>query len=170
MMVHFNPWRDLNRIERAMQSRFGGRDPSYFAPRDEAASWDGDEPMQATVWQPPVDIFEDADKIRLLVDLPGVEQEAIDISVDKNVLTLKGERRTIHEAGGGKEATAAGAAPTTEAKRIERVHGQFVRAFTLPSTVDSEKVAGELKNGVLTLTLPKKVEAQPRQIKVQLKS
>ncbi|HEX8952431.1 MAG TPA: Hsp20/alpha crystallin family protein, partial [Polyangia bacterium] len=99
---------------------------------------------------PAVDVVEDDQKFELYADLPGVAQADLDIQVDKDVLTIKGERKL--------------------AKRGERVAGAFSRAFTLPKHVDAEKIAASLKDGVLTLTLPKRPEAQPRQIKVAINS
>jgi HSP20 family protein len=106
------------------------------------------------LWTPAVDVVEDAEKIELLVDLPGVKQEELEIQVEKDVLTLRGARKI--ERSGDKE----------HFRRYERVSGGFVRSFTLSQKVDVEKIGASLKDGVLTLTLPKKPEAQPKQIKV----
>jgi HSP20 family protein len=108
---------------------------------------------KAPLWQPAVDVHENAERILLLIDLPGLEQNDLDITVDKNVLSIRGERKTH--------------APDDGAcQHCERVQGPFTRAFTLPGTVDLEAVRAEMKSGVLTLTLPKKAEAKPRQIKI----
>lgn len=93
---------------------------------------------------PTVDVVEDEQKLELYADVPGVKQEDLDISVEKDVLTIKGERKG------------------------PRLGGSFSRAFTLPKHVDAEKIAASLKDGVLTLTLPKKAEAQPRSIKISV--
>jgi HSP20 family protein len=95
---------------------------------------------------PAVDVVEGDSKFELHADLPGVKQEDLDIQIDKDVLTIRGERKL--------------------ARKGERVAGAFSRAFTLPKHVDVEKIAASLKDGVLTVTLPKRPEAQPRQIKV----
>lgn len=145
MLVRWNAWPELSRLEQVMNRFYEARSPQR-----------GDGEAATAVWQPAVDILEDGEKIVLVADLPGVEQKDVDVSVDKNVLTLRGERKAGREA------------QQDEFHRVERVHGPFARSFTLPPTVDADHVAAELKQGVLTLTLPKKREAQPRQIKVQL--
>ena len=99
---------------------------------------------------PTVDVVEDDQKFELYADLPGVAQADLDIQVEKEVLTIKGERKLQ--------------------RKGERALGAFSRAFTLPKHVDVEKIAASLKDGVLTVTLPKRPEAQPRQIKVAINS
>ena len=103
-------------------------------------------------WQPAVDVHENAERILLVADLPGLEQSDVDITIDKNVLSVRGERKTQSPDGGY--------------QHRERAQGAFTRAFTLPATVDVEAVGAEMKSGVLTITLPKKAEAKPRQIKI----
>jgi HSP20 family protein len=105
------------------------------------------------VFRPAVDIVEDAEKILITADLPGVVQEQVELQVDKDVLVLKGERKISR-------------AETEHYRRFERAGGAFERSFRLPPTVDVEKISAGMKDGVLTLTLPKKAEAQPRQIKI----
>jgi HSP20 family protein len=109
------------------------------------------------LWQPPVDVHEDAERIIVVADLPGLEQSDIDISIDKNVLTIRGERKRERPEGDSPH-------------RFERVHGLFSRAFTLPPTVDLDKVSADMKAGVLTVSLPKKAEAKPRQIRINVAS
>jgi len=103
------------------------------------------------VWNPPFDVTEDADQILLEADLPGVPQEKIDIQVVDGVLTVKGERKLDRPSG-----------------RLERVSGTFERSFKLPPTIDTENIAASMKDGVLTLKLPKRAETKPRQIKVNV--
>jgi HSP20 family protein len=105
------------------------------------------------IWQPAVDVHESAERILLVADLPGLEQGDVDITIDKNVLSIRGERKTHSPDEGGYQ-------------HCERVQGEFTRAFTLPATIDVEAVSAEMKSGVLTITLPKKAEAKPRQIKI----
>lgn len=116
------------------------------------------EPRTGRPWSPPVDIFETQDDLVLRADLPDVEQNDIDILVENQTLTIKGERKFEREnlKDGGYH-------------RIERSYGTFMRSFTVPPTVDTEKVSADYKNGVLTVKLPKKEAAKPRQIKVELK-
>jgi HSP20 family protein len=106
-----------------------------------------------TLWQPPVDVREDAERITLVADLPGLEQSDVELSIDKNILTLRGERRRDADKASGHH---------------ERAHGHFSRAFTLPPTVDLGHVSADMRAGVLTVTLPKKPEAKPRPIKINV--
>jgi len=107
-------------------------------------------------WVPPVDIFETENEWVLKADLPDVKMENIDIQIENGTLTLKGERKFQGEDNG------------KGYHRVERSYGTFARYFTLPDTVDSEKVRADYANGVLTVTLPKKEVAKPRTIKVQV--
>lgn len=152
-MLRWNPWTDLARAEQDLLQFFDAR-TGKLSP----LAQNGDAARPVT-WTPAVDVYEDEKKIVLTADLPGVEDKDLAISVEKNVLTVKGERRAESPVE-GKEGY----------RRLERVQGAFTRAFTLPQTVDAEHIAADLKAGVLTLTLPKKAEAQPRQIKVSVAS
>ena len=105
---------------------------------------------------PAVDIYEDAEKVVLKLEVPGIEEKDLDVSVEKNTLTVKGERKLEPEE---KE---------ENFHRIERRYGSFYRAFTLPATVDAETVEAKYSAGVLKLELKKKAEAQPKQIKVNV--
>lgn len=111
----------------------------------------------ARPWTPAVDILETENELLLTADLPGVEMKDIDIRFENGTLTLKGERKFEHLNGNNKGY-----------HRIERGYGTFARYFTVPDTVDPEKVRADFKNGVLTVTLPKKEVAKPRSIKVEL--
>jgi len=102
-----------------------------------------------------VDIIEDKDKVMLKAELPGVDPDAVDISVEDNVLSITGEKKLDNE--DRKE----------DYLRIERYYGKFSRSFSLPPYVDSSKIVANYKDGVLTLDLPKKPETRPRQIKVK---
>ncbi len=110
----------------------------------------------ARPWSPPVDIFETEDELLLKADLPGMDMKDIDIQIENGTLALRGERKFQNE---GKQGGF---------HRIERGYGSFARYFTLPDTVDTEAVKAEYKHGVLTVTLPKKEVAKPKQIKVQV--
>ncbi|MGA3076463.1 MAG: Hsp20/alpha crystallin family protein [Bryobacteraceae bacterium] len=115
------------------------------------------EPRAGRPWSPAVDIFETEDELVLKADVPEVELKDIDVRVENQTLTLSGERKFEKE-------------DTTKGyHRIERAYGQFTRTFTLPSTVDTEQVAAEYHNGVLTVKLPKKAAAKPRQVKIDVK-
>src|SRR5579863_1765070 len=112
------------------------------------------EPRANRPWSPSVDIFETEEALTLKADLPDVKIEDIDVRVENQTLTLRGQRKFE------KEESVKGY------HRIERSYGDFVRSFAVPATVDTEKVQADYKNGVLTITLPKKETAKPRQVKV----
>jgi len=105
---------------------------------------------------PPVDIFEDGNKVVLKLEVPGVKQEDLDIRVENNTLNVSGERKFTTE--------------TEEQNyhRIERRYGRFARSFTLPQTVNTDQVEASYDSGVLTIELAKRAEAKPRQIKVSV--
>jgi HSP20 family protein len=115
---------------------------------------EAEEPVTAASFVPPVDVYEDAKKMVLKLDVPGIDQKDLDIRVENRTLTVKGERKFEAEE---KE---------QNFHRIERRYGTFFRAFTLPSTVDAESVSADYNAGVLRLELAKKPEAQPKQIKI----
>lgn len=112
------------------------------------------EPRANRPWSPSVDIFETEEALKLKADLPDVKTEDIDVRVEDQTLTLRGQRKFE------KDDSVKGY------HRIERGYGEFVRSFAVPSTVDTEHVQADYKNGVLTVTLPKKEAAKPRQVKV----
>ncbi|PYR50192.1 MAG: molecular chaperone [Acidobacteria bacterium] len=113
--------------------------------------------MSSGNWAPPVDIYQNGDhEVVLKAELPDMTREDIEITVDNGTLTLKGEKKLSSEV---KE---------EHFRRIERHYGTFSRSFSLPRTVDAAKVAAEYKNGVLTVKLPLREEAKPRQIKVDV--
>src|SRR5579863_3361657 len=112
------------------------------------------EPRTGRPWSPAVDIFETEDALTLRADLPDVKLEDIDVRVENQTLSLTGHRKFERDE------------KVKGYHRIERSYGEFVRSFAIPSTVDTEKVAADYKNGVLTITLPKKEAAKPRQVKV----
>jgi HSP20 family protein len=113
--------------------------------------------LTSGTWAPPVDIYQNGDKeVVLKAELPDMSQEDIDVTVDNGTLTIRGEKKISNEV---KE---------EQFHRIERRYGAFSRSFTLPRTVDTGKVGAEYKNGVLTVRLPLKEEAKPRQVKVDV--
>ncbi len=117
---------------------------------------EGDDPVAAASFVPAVDIYEDAQKVMLKLEVPGVDQKDLDVRVENHTLTVKGERKFEAEE---KE---------QNFHRIERRYGSFYRAFTLPTSVDTEHVAANYNAGVLKLELKKKPEAQPKQIEVKV--
>jgi HSP20 family protein len=114
------------------------------------------EPAETTsIWAPPTDIVENESAVEIVADLPGVKQEAIEIKVEKGVLTLKAERRAPEKA----EKTC---------NCSERPYGVFERSFTLGDRLELEKISASYEAGVLKVTLPKKPEAQARKIEVKV--
>jgi HSP20 family protein len=106
-------------------------------------------------WSPPVDILETENELYLKMDVPEIELKDVDLRLENDTLTIKGERKFEQPQGKGYH-------------RIERAYGTFARSFTLPNTVDSERVRADYKAGVLTVTLPKKDVAKPRSIKIDV--
>ncbi len=143
-IVRNDPFRDLLSLQDQLFRTF---DSAYRSGRTE-------ELPAATTWQPLVDVFEDAEGITLKVELPEVDAKDVEIQVEGNSLTLKGERKLEKED------------KREGYHRIERTYGAFSRTFTLPNTVDVEHITAESKDGVLRIFLPKKPETKPRQIKV----
>ena len=109
----------------------------------------------ARPWAPAVDIYETENDLVFKADIPGVDKNAIEVRMENGTLALKGERKFTDESKNGYY-------------RVERGYGAFSRFFTLPETVDPEKVAADYKDGVLTVTLPKKDIAKPRTIQVKV--
>ncbi len=109
-------------------------------------------------WSPAVDIFENENALILKADLPEIDPKNVGIQLENGTLTLKGERKFEHQDN------------NKGFHRIERSYGSFVRAFSLPDTVDGEKVKADYKNGVLTVTLAKKEVAKPKMINVEVSS
>jgi HSP20 family protein len=115
---------------------------------------EGENPLAAASFVPAVDIYEDPQKVVLKLEVPGIEEKDLDVRVENNTLTVKGERKFDKEE---KE---------ENFHRIERRYGSFYRSFTLPSTVDTDSIQANYNAGVLKVELKKKAEAQPKQIKV----
>jgi len=107
-------------------------------------------------WSPPVDIYETENELILKADVPEVDPKHVAIQMENGTLTLKGERRFDEQKNG------------RGFHRIERGYGSFVRAFSLPDTVEPDRVKADYKNGVLTVTLPKKEVAKPKTINVEI--
>jgi HSP20 family protein len=107
-------------------------------------------------WMPAVDVIEEKDTIRLVAELPGVKPEDVKISLENNVLTVQGEKKQEE------------VMKDEKAYRFERVYGKFERSFTLPTTIDPNKIVARYDAGVLTVLLPKVEAAKPRQIMVKI--
>jgi HSP20 family protein len=107
-----------------------------------------------TSWAPAVDIFENEHSLVVKADLPDVDPKDLDIRVENNILTIRGERKFEKKSTAGNYL------------RVERSYGSFARSFSLANTVNSEAIKADYQNGVLTLSVPKREEAKPKQIKV----
>lgn len=107
-----------------------------------------------STWAPPVDIYETENELVLKADLPDVNERDLDVQVENNMLTIRGERKFDQQI---KE---------DNYLRIERTYGSFSRSFSLPSTINSEAIKAEYKNGVLRIELPKRAESKPKQVKI----
>lgn len=146
-IVRWEPFRDLLTLQDRMNRLF---DESF---RGANRGADDDWALGGS-WAPAVDIYEQNGNIELKAELPGIDPKDVDIRVENNVLTLRGERRIDDEV------------KRESYHRVERAYGAFSRSFTLPTVVDTEKIQAEYKDGVLRLVLPKKEEAKPRQIQI----
>ncbi len=141
MMTRWEPFRDLMRLQDEVSRLFDER---------------GYRASESVGWTPPCDIYEDEEGVTLRFELAGVEPKDVDVRFENGVLTLRGERKLEKED------------HRENYHRIERSYGTFTRSFTLPGTLDAEKIRAESKNGVLSVSLPKRAEAKPRSIQVKV--
>ena len=116
----------------------------------------GDEDLVTGAWAPAVDVAETQEKILVRAEVPGMKQEDIGIEFDNGILTLRGERKLEKSEG-------------VTWHRVERIYGNFSRSFTLPRTVDPEKISASYRDGILEVDVPKREEAKPRHIKIAVK-
>ncbi len=114
------------------------------------------EEANLTPWAPAVDIYETEQNLVVKADLPDIKPEELDIRVENNILTIRGERKFEKKVN------------ENNYLRVERSYGSFSRSFSLASTVDTEAIQADYKHGVLTLSIPKREEAKPKQIKVRV--
>lgn len=115
-----------------------------------------DEELPLMAWTPACDIYETDKEVVLKIELPEVKREAVEVTLDNNVLVMKGERKFEEKT------------DREDYHRIERRYGEFMRSFTLPPYVDAKKIDAEFKEGMLTVTLPKHEEARPKHINVKV--
>jgi HSP20 family protein len=146
VLTRFEPFREFatlqNRINRVFRES--------YSPEGQ------DETLTTSSFAPAVDVYEDEHSVTLKIEVPGIEEKDIDVRIENNTLTVHGERKIEKEE---KE---------ENYRRVERQYGSFTRTFNLPTTVDSEKVSANYDKGVLKIALPKKAEAKPKQIKVNV--
>ena len=142
-----DPYREFSHLQDRINRVFG----DAYARRDDEGL------LTSGAWIPPVDIYQNGDQeLVLKAELPDMTREDIDITVDNGTLTIKGEKKLATDI------------REDSFHRVERRYGTFSRSFSLPQMVDTAKVAAEYRNGVLTVRLPLREEAKPRQIKVDV--
>ena len=143
---HWNPWKDIEDMEKRLSTLL--RQPSRTDGEKEA--------MTVAEWSPLVDISEDDKEYLVKAELPEIKKEDVKLTVQDNVLSISGERKSEKEEKGKKH------------HRIERSYGSFLRSFTLPEDSDGSKVAAEYKDGLLMVHVPKSEKAKPKSIEVKV--
>jgi HSP20 family protein len=141
-ILRYEPWTLVNRLHRQLDQAL-----SAAAGADQAAD-------TARSWTPLVDVYEEPGRFAVFLDVPGVEPKDIEITADKGVLTVRGERRTQQPE------------PKSAWQRIERRGGKFLRRFTLPEGANLEAITAKHTHGVLEVSIPKQTQLQPRRIEV----
>ena len=147
-IVRYDPFRDLRTLQEEVNRLFSSNLTRGF----------GEEGIGRGAWNPSVDIYENKDQIVLEAELPGMKQEDFELTVENNVITLRGERQFEKKE------------DSDNYHRVERSYGSFTRSFTLPQTVSAEGATAEYSNGVLRVTLPKREETKARRIQVNNES
>ena len=143
-LTQFHPFRGVSSLQDQINRLFS----ETFDRSSEEANF--------TPWAPAVDIFETEHELVVKADLPDIKPEELDVRVENNVLTIRGERKFEKQVN------------ENNYLRVERTYGAFSRSFSLASTVNAEAIQADYKNGVLTLSIPKREEAKPKQIKVRV--
>lgn len=143
-IVRYDPFRDLRHLQEEVNRLFSTNLSRSF----------DDEGIARGAWNPSVDIYENKDQIVLEAELPGMNREDFDLSVENNVITLRGERRFEKKE------------ENDNYHRVERSYGSFSRSFTLPQTVSPEGATADYRNGVLRVVLPKREEVKARRIEI----
>jgi len=144
-ITRYDPFRDLRNLQDEVNRLFTGNMARTF----------DDEGIARGAWNPHVDIYENKDHIVLEAELPGMKREDFDVSVENNVITLRGERHFEKKD------------ESDNYHRVERAYGSFTRSFTLPNTVTAEGARADYSNGVLRVTLPKREETKARRIEIK---
>lgn len=144
-IVRYDPFRELRSLNEEMNRLFSLSMPRSFE----------DEGFVRGAWNPSVDIFENKDQLVLEAELPGMKREDFELTIENNVITLRGERKFEKKE------------ETDNYHRVERSYGAFSRSFTLPQSVSAENATADFKNGVLRVTLPKREEVKARRIEIK---
>ena len=147
-IVRYDPFRDLRTLQEEVNRLFSSNLTRGF----------GEEGIGRGAWNPSVDIYENKDQIVLEAELPGMKQDDFELTVENNVITLRGERQFEKKE------------DSDNYHRVERSYGSFTRSFTLPQTVSAEGATAEYTNGVLRVTLPKREETKARRIQINNES
>ena len=152
-IVRYEPWGLVNRFHRDFGLNLG----RFFNDGDEAKApaAAASTANSAVAWLPSVDVREEENRYVVQVDLPGVDSKDIEITAEKGVLTIKGERRSEQKKS------------EQGYERVERVAGTFRRRFTLPETAQADGITAKQANGVLEVSIPKQAQVQPKRIEVQ---
>jgi len=147
-LMRWEPYRDAATLQDRLTRAFGA---ALTRPERE-------DEMHLAAWAPPVDIAEEKDRILITAELPGFQEDQIEIQTENGTLTLRGERKFEKETEG------------RSYHRVERSYGQFVRTFSLPNNVDRANIKADFANGLLKVVLPKREDAKPRTIKISVGS
>ncbi len=145
-IVRYNPFRELRTMQEQMNRLL-----------DLAWNREAGEELKEGVWQPPVDIYEDEESVVIKAEVPDIDQKDIEVRIEDNTLMLKGERKLDQSI------------QKENYHRVERYYGPFQRSFSLPATIDQEKIKANCERGVLTIVLPKREGKKPKQITVEVK-
>lgn len=144
-LVKYNPWRDMLDLEERVNRVFRDLAPRRIQEENLIGNW-----------EPAIDVYETDTDFVLKAELPEVEEKDVHVSMEGNILTIRGERRREEEV---KE---------ENYHRTERFYGSFCRSFALPDTVDRDKIKATFKGGVMKLSLPKKEAVKPKEIKIEV--
>ena len=143
-LIHWDPFRDFSKAQEQMNRLF---EDAYLRRASDSS---------LTTWAPEVDIHETEDAFVFEADLPGMNEKDLDIRLENNMLTIRGERKFEKKVN------------EENYLRVERAYGSFSRSFSLPHTINAEAIKADYRNGVLTVRVPKREEAKPRQVKVNV--
>ena len=145
-VIRWEPFRNVSSLQEQFSRLFDTSFPGRSSESD------------LTTWAPAVDIQETENELVLKADLPGIEEKDIDVRIENNTLTIRGERKFEKQVN------------EDNYLRVERSYGSFSRSFSLPNTINTEAIHAEYKNGVLTVQMPKRAESKPKQVKVNVEA
>ena len=143
-IIRWDSFKDMITLREKMNRLFEDYYPARTQEKD----------MMTSTWAPSVDIYESENELVLTAELPGIKEEDIEIKLEDNTLSIKGDRKFEK------------ATKEENYHRIERSYGSFYRSFTLPRNIDQDKIRAESENGILKVTMPKKAELKPKKVKI----